>query len=302
MKRLFVTGYSGFVGNALQRQLASGASGITAVAPDAGLDICDYDELLRAVAGAQADGVVHLAAQSFVPDAFNDPRATFDVNFYGTLNLLRALKETGFRGRMLFVGSGDVYGLVQPDDLPLRETHPLKPRNPYAVSKVAAEALCYQWSQTEGLDIVMTRSFNHLGPGQDTRFVMADFARQVAEIKLGKRMPTIHVGDIDVSRDFTDVRDVVRAYLALLEDGRTGEVYNVCSGREITIRSLLERLIDLAGVEAEIVRDTDRMRPSEQRRVCGCNEKLISDTGWRPEFAMDTTLTDTLKYWEQISD
>ncbi|HET7307849.1 MAG TPA: GDP-mannose 4,6-dehydratase [Gammaproteobacteria bacterium] len=302
MKRLFVTGYSGFVGNALQKQLASDASGIIAVAPDASLDICDYDELLRAVADAQVDGVVHLAAQSFVPDAFNDPRATFDVNFYGTLNLLRALKETGFQGRMLFVGSGDAYGLVQPDDLPLRETHPLKPRNPYAVSKVAAEALCYQWSQTDGLDIVMTRSFNHLGPGQDTRFVMADFARQVAEIKRGKRRPEIHVGDIDVSRDFTDVRDVVGAYLALLQDGRTGEVYNVCSGREVTIRLLLERLIELAGIEAEIVRDTERMRPSEQRRVCGCNEKLIRDTGWRPGLAMDTTLTDTLKYWEHISD
>lgn len=302
MKRLFVTGYSGFVGNALKKQLASGASGITAVAPDARLDIRDYDALMRAVADAQADSVIHLAAQSFVPDAFNDPRATFDVNFYGTLNLLRVLKEIDFRGRMLFVGSGDVYGLVQPEDLPLRETHPLKPRNPYAVSKVAAEALCYQWSQTEGLDIVMTRSFNHLGPGQDTRFVMADFARQVAEIKRGKRRPEIHVGDIDVSRDFTDVRDVVSAYLALLQDGRTGEVYNVCSGREVTIRSLLEKLIELAGIEAEIVRDTERMRPSEQRRVCGCNEKLIGDTGWRPGLAMDTTLTDTLKYWEHLSD
>src|SRR5262249_48752052 len=148
--------------------------------------------------------VIHLAAQSFVPASFAHPLETYEINFLGTYSLLEALKAAGFKGRFLFVGSGDAYGVVRPEDLPIGEEHPLRPRSPYAVSKAAAEALCYQWSRSESFEIVMTRSFNHIGPGQSDRFVVSDFARQVVEIRKGQRRPQISTGDIEVTRDFTD--------------------------------------------------------------------------------------------------
>ena len=254
--------------------------------------------MTRAIGAIQPHAVIHLAAQSFVPKSFANPCETYEINFLGTLNLLTALKKAGFDGRFLYVGSGDSYGLVSEEDLPVVEEHPLRPRNPYAVSKVAAEALCYQWSQTEGLDAVMTRSFNHIGPGQSDSFAISDFARQVVEIRKGRQEPVIRVGDIDVTRDFTDVRDAVRAYLLLLDHGRTGEIYNVCSGAEHSLRALLTRLIELAGVEARVEQDPTRLRRAEQRRMCGSNEKLRRDTRWSSEFPMDTSLADVLDHWQ----
>ncbi|OCB03890.1 NAD-dependent dehydratase, partial [Acidithiobacillus ferrivorans] len=224
---------------------------------------------------------------------------TFDINFYGTLNLLEALQSIGFRGRMLFVGSGDTYGQVPEAALPVREGHPLHPRNPYAVSKVAAEALCYQWSQTSGFEIVMARPFNHIGPGQSPRFAITDFARQITEIRLGQRPPVLQVGDIDVTRDFTDVRDVERAYALLLEKGRNGGVYNVCSGREHSIRELLQRLIALAGVVVRIDQVPARLRPAEQRRMVASFEALHRDTGWQPLIPIEQSLQDLLNDWEK---
>ena len=199
----------------------------------------------------------------------------------------------------MFVGSGDSYGLVSETDLPITEALPLRPRNPYAVSKVAAEALCYQWSQTEPFSLVMTRSFNHIGPGQSERFVVSDFAKQVIEIKKGRREPILNVGDIDVTRDFTDVRDAAAAYALLLERGHNGESYNVCCGAERSLRSLLERLLQLANVEARIVQDAARLRVSEQRRVRGSDAKLHRDTGWEPTITLDQSLNDILQYWEE---
>jgi len=265
---------------------------------DGGVDIRDAGRLRRAIAEIAPDSVIHLAAQSFVPASFADPLETYNVNFLGTLNILEALKASGFKGRFLFVGSGETYGVVGEGDLPVDETRALRPRSPYAVSKVAAEALCYQWSQCEDFEIVMTRSFNHIGPGQSDRFVVSDFARQVVEIRKGLRKPLIITGDIDVSRDFTDVRDVVRAYLLLLERGTNGEAYNVCSGEEHFIRDILGRLQDFAGVEAAVERDPSRLRRAELRRMRGSARKLEGDTGWRREFALTRSLQDVLQDWE----
>ncbi len=290
--KLLLTGANGFVGQYVQAALPC------VPLPD-GLDLRDPAALTAAVASIQPDAVLHLAAQSFVPASFENPRETFDINLTGTLNLLEALQATGFGGRMLFVGSGDTYGQVAEAALPVREDHPLRPRNPYAVSKVAAEALCYQWSQTSGFEIVMVRPFNHIGPGQSPRFAIADFARQVTEIRLGRRAPVLQVGDIDVTRDFTDVRDVVRAYGLLLEGGRNGEVYNVCSGREYRIRDLLQQLITLAGVEATIEQDPARLRRAEQRRMVARFEALHRDTGWQPAISMEESLQDLLNDWEK---
>jgi GDP-4-dehydro-6-deoxy-D-mannose reductase len=290
--KLLLTGANGFVGQHVRAALPC------IPLPD-GLDLRDRAALTAAVAAIQPDAVLHLAAQSFVPAAFENPRETFDINLAGTLNLLEALQAAEFRGRMLFVGSGDTYGQVSEAALPVREDHPLHPRNPYAVSKVAAEALCYQWSQTPGFTIVMVRPFNHIGPGQSPRFAIADFARQVTEIRLGRRAPVLQVGDIDVTRDFTDVRDVVRAYGMLLEQGRNGGVYNVCSGREYRIRDLLQQLITLAGVEATIEQDPARLRRAEQRRMVASFDWLHRDTGWQPMIPIEQSLQDLLNDWER---
>lgn len=290
--KLLLTGANGFVGQYVQAALPC------VPLPD-GLDLRDRAALTAAVAAIQPDTVLHLAAQSFVPASFENPRETFDINCYGTLNLLEALQAAGFKGRMLFVGSGDIYGQVAEAALPVREDHPLRPRNPYAVSKVAAEALCYQWSQTSGFEIVMVRPFNHIGPGQSPRFAIADFARQITEIRLGRRAPALQVGDIDVTRDFTDVRDVVRAYGLLLEQGRNGRVYNICSGREYDIRDLLRQLMALAGVDACIEQDPARLRRAEQRRMVASFEALHRDTGWQPAITIEQSLQDLLNDGEK---
>jgi GDP-4-dehydro-6-deoxy-D-mannose reductase len=292
--KLLLTGSDGFVGSELRHRVSC----IPLSDEQGSVDLRDADRLRRTVARIASDAVIHLAAQAFVPASFERPRETYEINFFGTLNLVKALKAAGFKGRFLFVRSGDTYGIVAPDELPIDEARPLRPRSPYAVSKVAAEALCYQWSQSETFEIVMMRSFNHIGPGQSERFVVSALARQVVEIRKGHWAPAILTGDIDVTRDFTDVRDVVVAYLLLLEQGRRGEVYNVCSGLEQPIRELLMRLLRLAGVDATVEQDPSRMRHAEQRRICGSPQKLERETGWRRRYALDTSLADILNDWE----
>jgi GDP-4-dehydro-6-deoxy-D-mannose reductase len=300
MKQVLVTGASGFVGRHFCELIRS-TQDWRAFGTPADFDLHDDDKVERVIDALPAapDAVLHLAAQSNVPQAFASPEATFDVNFLGTLRLLKALKRSGFRGRFLFAGTADAYGLVPDNELPVDENRPLRPRNPYAVSKAAAENLVYQWSQTEGLDAVIARPFNHIGPGQDERFAVGAFARQVAEIALGRRGSTIEVGDIEVTRDFTDVRDVVRAYLALFVHGERGHVYNIGSGTEIRLGDLLNRLIQLANIEALVVSDPQRMRPAEQRRMRAETHRIREASGWRPSFSLDQTLVDTLNYWKE---
>lgn len=294
--KILVTGASGFVGSFF-RQVTPCFIPLQHQSRE--IDLRNAEQIQSAISKIMPDGVVHLAAQTFVPQSFVDARETFEVNFLGTLNLLSALKSVGFSGRLLFVSSGEVYGNVPPERLPVVEEEPLKPRNPYAVSKMAAEGLCYQWSQTEKFQIVMTRSFNHIGPGQSDRFVVSNFARQIVEIKKRTRNPVLQVGDIDVSRDFLDVRDVVRAYQQLLECGDNGESYNVCSGVERTVREILERLLQLSNVEVTVQQEQDRFRRSEQRRMVGSAEKLKKQIPWMPQFDLQDSLNDILNGWEQ---
>ena len=295
-----MTGRHGFVGGVLARMAATNPAlhGWQLIDTPETWDLRDPVATMATVGAAAPDAVLHLAAQSWVPDAFKDPATTLNVNLLGTLHLLQALQHAGFRGRMVFVGTGDVYGRVPEDELPVTEERLPAPRNPYAVSKLAAEALCYQWAATEGMDIVLARPFNHIGAGQSDRFVISDFARQVAQIKRGKREPVVAVGDIDVTRDFTDVGDVAQAYFALLGSGVAGEVYNVCSGREQSIRSLLERLVALAGVTVSIEQEPTRMRKAEQRRMRGDPGKIRQATGWEPVTPLDESLAAMLRHWE----
>ena len=294
--RLLITGASGFVG---QQALARWPLDAALSTARGEIDIRDKSALLTYFSANMPETVLHLAAISFVPDSFKAPEATFEVNFLGTLRLLEALAESGFRGRFLFVSSGDAYGTVPVESLPIRETTPLHPRNPYAVSKIAAEALCYQWSQTGPFETIVARPFNHIGAGQAPTFAIADFARQIAEIKVGKRAPVLDVGNIDVTRDFTDVCDVLHAYELLMACGHSGEIYNVCSGVERSVRPLIERLLELSGAEAEIRIDPARFRPSEQPRVWGSHEKLSQHTGWQPAVPIDETLLNLYRYWER---
>ena len=296
LARQWVTGDQGFVGkHALARWPT--ATGLSTLSSH--VDICDKAGLIKLFQSFKPDLVLHLAALSFVPDSFQSPEKTFNVNFLGTLRLLEALAETGFSGRLLFAGTGDAYGMVSAEQLPICEDHPLRPRNPYAVSKVAAEALCYQWSQTGPFEVMMARPFNHIGAGQAATFALSDFACQIAQIAAGLKPPVLTVGDIDVTRDFTDVSDILHAYALILSRGHNGEVYNVCSGTEWSVRALLEKLLQLAGVKADIVHDPTRFRRSEQPRVCGSHAKLTEHTGWLPQVSIDETLLNLYKYWEK---
>ncbi len=292
--RLMVTGHSGFIG----KHFCAAYGGIPLTDQDGLVDLSDSLRVRSAVAAIAPQAVLHLAAQSSVADSFHDPAATIATNFLGTLNLLQALNAMRFQGAFLYVGSADVYGRVTEDELPARETQPLRPRSPYAVSKVAAEALCYQWSQTENFRIVLTRPFNQIGPAQDRRFVIADVAWQIREMRHKRTPPLLVTGDIDVTRDFTDVRDTVRAYRMLIESGLNGEVYNICSGHESSVRSLVLEMLSIAGVQAELKVDPARLRPGEQRRMVGDPQRINKDINWMPRIPLETTLADLLNEME----
>lgn len=297
MKKLLVTGLNGFVGRHLQALLASMSDGPWRLVAAKAHDLLDSTSLDTWLADECPDAVIHLAGQTFVPEAFRDPQRTLEVNVLGTLNLLQALKRRGFSGTFLYVSSGDVYGQVAESDLPVVETLAPRPRNPYAVSKVSAELLCQQWSYSEPWRIIVARPFNHIGPGQGESFVIPSMARQLVRVRQGLQLAQLEVGDVDVTRDFLDVRDVLQAYLALLEHGRSGEIYNVCSGVELRVRELIMQMASLAGVQVELLQDASRMRLSEQRRVVGCSEKLQKETGWKPGASITETLQSVLSDW-----
>lgn len=297
-KRILLTGSSGFVGPYVMKQLPC----IPLEDSNGRIDLKDRKRLISGIQDIEPDAVIHLAAQSFIPEAFSNPRSTLEDNFIGTFNLIEALTLAGFNGRMLYVSSADVYGVVNDDQLPATELMLLHPRNPYAVSKIAAEALCYQWSQTGPFEVVIARPFNHIGKGQSRRFSLSDFAWQLIQISQKKIPPKINVGDIDVTRDFTDIHDVVSAYKQLLFLGDNGEVYNVCSGKEYSIRSMIEKMKTISGIDAEIVQQDDRLRRSEQRRMWGSLSKIHKKLGWKPEVMIEESLYSLLEGWEESNE
>lgn len=304
MDKLLVTGLTGFVGMSLQRWLAegNGPAGLRLCGPGDELDLRDAAAVADMVRSHAPDAVLHLAAQSHVAMSLADPATTLQINVVGTANLLKALTDQGFSGRMLYVSSADVYGAVPQDRLPVAETEPPAPRSPYGASKVAAEVLCQQWARTHGLQVVIARPFNHTGPGQRPEFAPPGFARDAVAIARGLKEPRLAVGDLDVTRDYLDVRDVVDAYVRLLERGVAGEIYNVCSGRELRLDDMLDSLLALAGVQAAKVRDPARMRPAEQRRMCGDNRKLIAATGWQARHPLQETLAQLVGHWHKELD
>jgi len=266
-------------------------------------DILDRGSLYGIIERVKPDIIVHLAAQSSAARSFLNPRETFEVNLFGSLNLFEALKE--YRSgrndevsiRVLSIGSSDEYGQKGKEFMPLKEDTPLDPVSPYAISKVAQEMLAKNYFQSYQLEIVSTRSFNHTGPMQRESFVLPSLAKQCAMIRAGIADPIIRVGNIDVVRDFMDVRDTVKAYRLLLQKGRAGDVVNVCSGSGFKIADALSRLIELAGIDVKVVRDDTLLRPVDIPVLIGNNDRLCSITGWKRDYSMDDTLSDLLEFW-----
>ncbi len=291
-----LTGGGGFVGRWLGQELR--AHGHEVVAPErAELDVADRDQVGTALREHRPEAVVHLAAVAYAPDAGADPESALAINLGGTINLLEAIRVAPERPVVLITGSSEVYGTPRPADLPLTEDAPLAPHDTYAFSKVAQEAVAIAYAQRHDLTAVATRSFNHSGPGQRPVFVLPALAGRVAAVRYGEATSVL-VGNLDVRRDFTDVRDVVRAYRLILEQMRTGKagqgglVLNVCSGRSLAIRDLLERLCRLAGVSPEIVPDVRFIRPTDAPEIRGDASALRRLTGWTVERSADHMVAD----------
>jgi GDP-4-dehydro-6-deoxy-D-mannose reductase len=259
-------------------------------------DIRDSNTILDLVSQSLPEVVVNLAAITTVRGSVERPRETYDIGFNGLYNLLIALRSCSFTGRFLQVSSSEVYGFPSSDELPLKETAPFRPMSPYSVAKAAGEVLCHQWAQDCSFRVFIARPFTHIGPGQSSRFSVARFARLIAEIMTARRDPIVEVGNLRATRDLTDVRDVVRAYVLVLHKGRHGATYNICSGREVIMRDVLQDLIHLSGRVIKVAESPMLVRESEQRRLCGSHATLTAATGWLPEIPLTDTLRDVLTF------
>ena len=237
-------------------------------------DLRDASSVKTLLADIQPERIFHLAAQSYVPSSWNSPGETITTNVIGQLNIFEAMRETNSTASIQIAGSSEEYGLVHPEEAPITEKNPLRPLSPYAVSKVAQDMLAYQYFQSYGLKVVRTRAFNHTGPRRGDVFVTSNFAKQIAEIEAGQRPPVIHVGDLNPKRDFTDVRDIVRAYWLSLEHCSLGEVYNVASGKAYRIKEVLKILLDNSGQDIEVVEAPERLRPSDGPLLLGDNSRF----------------------------
>ncbi len=311
--RLLVTGAGGFVGGhllELVRRESPATSIHGVVQPHGSLawtsaqgarvveaDLDDPTAAAAVIEEVRPEGIVHLAGQSSVHQSWLDPGGTLRTNVLGIVHLLDAARSIGLRPAVLVVGSAEEYGSVSEAELPIRETAALRPASPYAVSKVAQGALALLYGPAGGMRIVLTRTFHHTGPGRGEAFAESSFARQIAEIESGLRPPVIEVGNLDAVRDFTDVRDVVRAYLLLLEKGESGQAYNVCSGRGRPIRELLDLLLASSSARVEVRIDKERLRPADVPAQVGDPSRLRAATAWEPRIPLEQTLADLLSDW-----
>ena len=311
-KRILVTGGSGFVGKHLLRELMTQSPAALMVtklpaehltdaelcgAQAVDLDILSEQETRKCIQDFMPDFLFHLAAQSSVGLSFQKPELTMQINVLGFLHVLEALREYNPSCRLLLIGSSEQYGIIPSSRMPINEDIPVSPVSPYAVSKMAAEALAHTYQKSYTLQPVMVRAFNHIGPGQAAGFVVSDFARQIALIESGKQEPVMRVGNLSAERDFTDVRDIVRAYRILMLQGRIGEAYNIGSGKSYPIQYILDTLLSFSKKPVRVEMDPDRMRPAEVPYIRADTAKIYQDTGWKPEISVETSLQDALSYW-----
>lgn len=310
--RALITGINGFVGGHLADYLlAQGTYELwglvrsperipTALAGRVGFvtaDLNDAEATTRALLTVRPALIFHLAGQPFVPESFRDPAGTLSTNTLGALHLFLTLIEYRLQARVLVVGTNEEYGAIRPDDLPIDEDTPLRPANPYGVSKAAQSLLAQQYVLSHQLDIVRVRPFTHIGPRQNERFVTAAFARQIARIELGLQPPIVQVGNLSARRDFTDVRDMVRAYVLTAEHGEAGAVYNIGSGQAVMIRELLDVLLAASTTPVEVRLNPELMRPIDIPLVVCNNRRVRERTGWAPRIPLQQTLHDILDHW-----
>lgn len=317
MKSLIIGG-AGFVGAYLVRHLKNdlgqdvvvtkmprGQVKVDGVDMDS-IQVCDLDILQKESIVAlfreiRPDYIYHLAAQSSVSVSWKNPALTVDVNVKGGVNILEALRELEDKPRVLFIGSGEEYGHILPGETPIKEGNVPRPGNIYAATKVCQNMLAKIYADAYGLDVMMVRAFNHIGPNQLPLFVVADFCKQVAEIEAGNREPVMKVGNLSAKRDFTDVRDVVRAYALLMKSGCAGETYNIGSGHAIAIEDILKQILDHSSVEIRVEVDPERLRPVDVPIIEADTTKVYEATGWKPEISLEQTIRETLDYWRTKS-
>jgi GDP-4-dehydro-6-deoxy-D-mannose reductase len=313
MKAL-VTGISGFVGSHMAEFLLANNVEVTGTIrhrsrmdhikhlKDIQLTECELRDpfsVEHLIQEVKPDLIFHLAAQSFVPTSWNSPMDTIHNNIAGQVNILEAVRRFDLDCKIQLACSSEEYGHVEPDEVPIKETNPLRPLSPYAVSKVCQEYLGYQYFKSYGLHIIPTRTFNHTGPRRGENFVTSNFSKQIAEIEKAKKPPVLYVGNLEAKRDFTDVRDVVRAYWLALEKGQPGETYNIASGKCYTIQEMLDLLLSFSTIEIEVKEDPTRLRPSDVEILLGDYTLFHQTTGWKPEIPFEQTMEDLLNYWRQ---
>ncbi|MBQ8148535.1 MAG: GDP-mannose 4,6-dehydratase [Lachnospiraceae bacterium] len=261
------------------------------------LDILKKDSVLELLQSTKPEMIVHLAAQSSVGVSWNNPSLTVDINIKGSINVLDTVRELDYQPRILLIGSGEEYGRILPTETPIQEDTLLRPGNIYAATKACQNMIGKIYTDAYQMDIVSVRAFNHIGPNQAPLFVVADFCKQVAEIEAGQKEPVIHVGNLSAKRDFTDVRDVVRAYGLLLQHGKSGETYNVGSGHAIAIQEILDTIVRQSTTSIEVKVDSAKLRPVDVPIIEADTSKLHACTGWTPEIPLNETIKDVLEYW-----
>lgn len=261
------------------------------------LDILDKNQISELLNEEKPDYLFHLAAQSSVAYSWKNPTLTVDVNIKGCVNLLEALKDADEKPRVLLIGSGEEYGHIKKDECPIIEDNVLRPGNIYAATKSCQNMLGKIYSDAYGLDIMMVRAFNHIGPNQTPVFVVADFCKQVADIEKGKQEPVIYVGNLSAKRDFTDVRDVVKAYALLVKGGKRGETYNVGRGHAVAIEDILKEIVSMSDKDIEVKVDEKKLRPVDVPIIEPDIEKIKKEVGWEPVIELRQTLEETLEYW-----
>ncbi len=262
-------------------------------------DLKDMGSLKKCLAEIKPDRIFHLAAQSFVPASWTCPAETFAINSIGQINLFESVLSLNLVPRIQIAGSSEEYGQVFPDEVPMKETNPLRPLSPYAVSKVAQDLLGWQYFKSYGMNVIRTRGFNHTGPRRGDVFICSNFAKQIAEIEKGKREPVLYVGNLEAKRDFTDVRDMVQAYWLSLEKCEAGEAYNIGTGKFYSMSKVVEMLVSMSDVEIETRIDPTRLRPSDVPILLSDSSKFRAATGWEPKIPFRQSLEDLLNYWRE---